>query len=358
MAAHSSRRPSRALFGALVFLAAACTPAAVATIPPTGAPPTTVPTAAPPSPTPAPAFPITLTDDEGTAVTIAAEPQKIVSLTPSATETLFALGVGDRIVGKVQDIANYPPAAAAIPEVATFAGIDVEAIVSSEANLVVSGGAGLSQGDAVEQLRRANIPVLVSYPTKVDGGIDGIKLVAKAVGKAAEGETLAASIKSRLDDLAAIASAATTKPRVFYEIDVTNGIFTPPADSIYGEMFRLAGGEPISGDASYSISLENLVAADPEVILLGDAAYGQSAETVKAREGWAGMTAVKENRIAPIDDIVVTRPGPRIADGLYALIAAIHPELVGQLGPAPSFEASLPPSTAPASSLAGLRLAA
>src|ERR1044071_3052089 len=103
VAAHSSRRPSRALFGALVFLAAACTPAAVATIPPTGAPPTTVPTAAPPSPTPAPAFPITLTDDEGTAVTIAAEPQKIVSLTPSATETLFALGVGDRIVGKVQD---------------------------------------------------------------------------------------------------------------------------------------------------------------------------------------------------------------------------------------------------------------
>jgi len=355
VAAHSTRRSPRALFGALVLITAACTPAAVATAPPTGAPPSTAATGAPPSPTAEPVFPITLTDDEGTKVTIPAEPLQIVSLTPATTETLFALDVGDRVVGKVQDPANFPPQAAAIPEVATFAGIDVERIVSLEPDLVVSGGTGLSQGDAVEQLRRANIPVLVSYPTTVDAGIESIKLLGRAVGKPAEAEALADSIKGRLDDLAVIASTAASKPRVFYEIDVTNGIFTPPADSIYGEMFRLAGAEPISGDASYSISLENLVAADPEVILLGDAAYGQSSQTVKAREGWEGMTAVKEDRIHPIDDIVVTRPGPRVADGLYVLIAAIHPELVAQLPPAPP---SVAPSVAPASSLAGLRLAA
>ncbi len=124
-----------------------------------------------------------------------------------------------------------------------------------------------------------------------------------------------------------IAATAASKPRVFYEIDVTGGIFTPPADSIYGEMFRLAGGEPISGNASYSISLEELVAADPEVILLGDAAYGVTPEQVADREGWGGMTAVRTGRIVAIDDIVVTRPGPRLADGLRALVAAIHPEL-------------------------------
>jgi iron complex transport system substrate-binding protein len=86
------------------------------------------------------------------------------------------------------------------------------------------------------------------------------------------------------------------------------------------------------------------------VILLGDAAYGQSAETVRAREGWDGMTAVREGRIHAVDDIVVTRPGPRIADGLYALIVAIHPELVDQLPPAPPSTAPAPPSSAPASS--------
>ena len=352
------RRSPRALFGALIVLIAACTPAANQSTAPTSTPPTST-TAAPPSPTAASAFPLTLTDDEGTEVTIPAKPSRIVSLTPATTETLFALGVGDRIVGKVQDVANFPPQAAAIPEVATFAGIDVEAIISAEADLVVSGGAGLSQGDAVEQLRRANIPVLVSYPTTVDAGVESIKLVGRAVGKPAEAEDLADSIKGRLDDLAAIASSAASKPRVFYEIDVTNGIFTPPADSIYGEMFRLAGAEPISGDASYAISLEKLVDADPEVILLGDAAYGQSPETVRAREGWGGMTAVKEGRIVAIDDIVVTRPGPRIADGLYALIVAIHPELLEKLPPAPPTVApSVGPSAAPASSLAGLGLAA
>ena len=118
---------------------------------------------------------------------------------------------------------------------------------------------------------------------------------------------------------------------MFYEIDVTGGIFTPPAESIYGEMFRLAGAEPISGNDSYSISLEELVAADPEVILLGDAAYGATPEAVAERPGWKGMTAVKNGAIFPIDDILVTRPGPRLVEGLEALIRAIHPELADEL---------------------------
>jgi iron complex transport system substrate-binding protein len=329
-----------ALLTAVVLLAgcstAGASPAPVTAPPATQAATVAPPTAAPPTPTTAPAFPVTLTDDEGTAVTIPAEPRKIVSLTPATTETLFALGVGDRVVGKVQDVASFPPEAASIPEMATFAGVDVEKIVDAGADLVVSGGSGLTQGPAVEQLRRANIPVIVSYPTTVDAGLASIRLLGKAVGKADEAAHLADSIARRMDDLATIASTTTNKPRVFYEIDVTNGIFTPPAESIYGEMFGLAGATPISGDASYSISLEDLVAADPEVILLGDAAYGQSPETVKARDGWDGMTAVKNDRIVAVDDIVITRPGPRLADGLYALIVAIHPELGALPTPAPA----------------------
>lgn len=327
MAAHSISAPARLFLAALILIVGACTPAAQSPAPtPTALAPTAAATTAP-TPTAAPAFPVTLTDDEGTEVTIPSEPQRIVSLTPDTTETLFAIGAGSRVVGKVEDIANYPPEAASVPVVATFAGVDVEQIVALEADLVVSGGAGLTQGAAVEQLRRAGIPVLVSYPTTIDGGLASIRRIGVAVGLAAEAATLADDIASRIDELAALASSAATRPRVFYEIDVTGGIFTPPADSIYGEMFRLAGGEPISGDANYSISLEELVAADPEVILLGDAAYGVTAEQVADREGWGGMTAVKTGRIVAIDDIVVTRPGPRLAEGLRALVAAIHPEL-------------------------------
>src|SRR6185503_2006265 len=140
--------------------------------------------------------------------------------------------------------------------------------------LVVSGGTGLTQGPAVEQLRRASIPVLVVYPTTIDEALAGIRLT----GRAAVAAQLADEMARDIDDLATIASTAGERPRLFYEIDVTNGIFTPPAKSIYGEMFGLAGAEPISGDVAYSISLEDLLAADPEVILLGDAAYGVTAE--------------------------------------------------------------------------------
>ncbi|HXG25628.1 MAG TPA: helical backbone metal receptor [Candidatus Binatia bacterium] len=340
-------RSLRAVLGATLLVLAACTPAAQTAAPSAATPapttaPSTAPASVPPSPTPA-AFPVTLTDDEGTDVTIPAPPTKIVSLTPATTETLFALGAGNRVVAKVEDIANYPPEAADIEVVATFAGVDVERIVELEADLVVSAGSGLTQGDAVEQLRRAGIPVIVSYPTTVDEGLAGIQLIARAIGASDDGDALVETIKQRLEELAAIAASAATRPRTFYEIDVTGGIFTPPADSIYGEMLRLAGAEPISGDANYSISLEELVAADPEVILLGDAAYGQSPEAVKARAGWGGMTAVKNGAIYPVDDIVVTRPGPRIAEGLYALIVAIHPELADQLpspAPAPASAAS------------------
>jgi cobalamin transport system substrate-binding protein len=295
----------------------------------TAAPFLTPPPTAAPTPTPAPAFPVTVTDDEGTAVTIPAEPRKIVSLTPATTETLFALGVGSRVVGKVEDVANYPPEASSVPVVATFSGVDVEKIVSLGADLVVSGGAGLTQGPAVEQLRRASIPVIVSYPTTLDEAIAGFRLLGQAVGTADAGNRLADDTRSRLDELAASVANATHKPRLFYEIDVSNGIFTPPANSIYGEMFKLAGADPIAGDANYSISLEDLVAADPEVILLGDAAYGVKPGDVAKRPGWGDMTAVREGNIFPIDDIPVTRPGPRLVDGLQALILAIQPELAG-----------------------------
>jgi len=334
----------RALIVTVALAASACAGQGGAS-PSTTAPITIATTAPtnPPSPSPV-AFPLTVTDDEGTAVTIAARPTKIVSLTPATTETLFAIGAGSRVVGKVEDIANYPPEAANVPVVATFSGVDVEKIVAAQPDLVISGGAGLTQSDAVDQLRRAKVPVLVSYPTSLATALAGVRLIGKAVGSSAEAEQLAMSMDQRIQALAARVAGG-SKPRVFYEIDTTGGIFTPPAQSIYGEVLKLAGSDPISGEANYSISLEKLVAADPEVILLGDAAYGATADAVKARPGWGVMTAVKKGRIVPIDDIVVTRPGPRLVDGLAALIRAIHPEVsIDDIVPAPTPAPTVAPS--------------
>jgi iron complex transport system substrate-binding protein len=323
----TGRRLFFGVFATLTLVVSGCTGTTPSTAPSVEPSSTnTLPTGAPP--TAAPTFPITLTDDEGTPVAIPAEPHRIVSLTTDATETLFAIGAGPRMVGKVQDPANYPPEAVSVPEVATYASVNVEKIIALGADLVVSGGSGLSQGPAVEQLRRAHIPVIVTYPTSIDGALAGIRRIGTAVGLASAAGDLADTMKSNLDQLTVIASTAGEQPRLFYEIDITGGIFTPPADSIYGEMFGRASADPISGDANYSISLEQLVAADPEVILLGDGAYGVTAASVGKRAGWGGMTAVKDGRIVPVDDIVITRPGPRLVQGLYDLIRAIHPDLV------------------------------
>ncbi len=137
-------------------------------------------------------------------------------------------------------------------------------------------------------------------------------------------------------------SARPAPPRVFYELDATKEIYGPAPESFLASMIQLAGGDPITtGDpAVFAIPIEKLVAADPQVIVLGDAAYGMTAEAVAQRPGWAGMTAVKDGAIRPVDDTIVTRPGPRIAEGLRALALAIDPTLaipeVGTPPPAPA----------------------
>ena len=291
-----------------------------------------------PATTASPAFPTTLTDDEGTKVELAAEPMKIVSLSPATTETLFALGVGDRVVGKVEDLSLYPPDAAAIPDVAKFGEVDVEQIVSLGTDLVFAGGNSFNPPDKIAQLRTLGIPVLVLYAPDVETVFKDIELTGAAVGRAAEAKDLTASTRATFDQIGA-ATSGLDKPRVFYELDASREIYTAADESFLAKMIELAGGEPITtgSTTSFEISLERLVTADPEIILLGDAAYGATAAGVAARPGWNVMTAVKDGAIAPVDDVIITRPGPRLVDGLRALAAAIHPDAA--LPPAPSASA-------------------
>lgn len=313
-----------ALVALVAIVAIGCTPAANATPPPdAGASTSTVAT-----PTPAPSFPLTLTDDEGTAVTIPSEPSKIVSLTPATTEILFKLGVGDRVVAKVEDPALYPLEAKPIPDVAKFGSVDVEKIVGLRADLVIAGGNTFTPPEAITQLRSLGVPTVVVYAPTVAKVFDDVELTGIAVGRAAAARDLAASMRAQFDQISASTRSA-PKPRVWYEIDATGAFYGPADESFLAEMIRLAGGDPITSGSpdKFDVPAERLIQADPEVILLGDAAYGVTAKDVEARPGWRTMTAVQRGAIKPIDDIVVTRPGPRIVDGLRALAAALHPEL-------------------------------
>lgn len=314
----------------IVALLAACSapPAARVSIPP-GATGSAAPVATgTPSPAPSVAaeFPRTLTDDEGTEVTIDEEPQRIVSLTPAATETLFEIGAGDRVVAKVEDLANYPPEAKDLPVVATFQGVEVERIVELRSDLVIAGGSSFTPPPAVEQLRRLGVPVVVVYAETTEEAFGDIELIGDAAGEGEAARELTASMQAEFERIGA-ATADLDKPRVFYEIDATSEIFTPARGSVYAELLELAGADPLLTDASYKISLEKIVEFDPEIILLGDAAYGVTPETVAQRPGWSGLTAVEAEAIRPVDDVVVTRPGPRLTEGLRQLVEAIHPDV-------------------------------
>ncbi len=318
------------LLAAVVLTLAACTGSGVATLPSSApsAATTAAPTVAPTSsPTTQPAFPTTLTDDEGTAVEIVAEPDVIVSLTPATTETLFALGVGDRIAGKGQDFFLYPPEAGSIPDVATFDGVDIEKIVSLEPDLVFAGGNFFTPPDAIERLRDLGLPVVVLYAGSVEAVFEDIELIGQASGRSAEATAIVERMRSEFDAVEA-AVAGLPKSRLFYELDATGAIYGPADRSFLAEMIALAGAVPITTGSpdKYDISVERLIEQDPEVILLADAPFGVTPEQVAARPGWNVMTAVKAGDIRPIDDQTVTRPGPRLFLGLQLLAATIHPD--------------------------------
>jgi iron complex transport system substrate-binding protein len=337
----------------LAILVAACSGAATPrpTTPPDATGSLLPATTATPEPSAAPSapFPTSLTDDEGTTVQLKTEPQKIVSLTPAETEILFALGAGDRVVGKVEDVTPYPPEVTSIPDVATFGEVDVERIVALGADLVIAGGNSFNPPAKIAQLRKLGVPVIVVYAPDVAGVLKDIELTGAAVGKTAEATDLTASMQAAFDQVAA-ATADLPKPRVFYELDATQKIYTAADDSFLAEMIALAGGTPITtgSTTNFAIPLEKLVTADPELILLGDAAYGTTADAVKGRNGWGVMTAVKNGAIVAVDDVVISRPGPRLVDGLRALALAIHPD-ADVPSPQPPATA-VPASGAPAAS--------
>ena len=263
------------------------------------------------------AFPLTITDDEGTSVEIPAEPQQIVSLTPAATETLFALGLGDRVVGKVEDFSVYPPEAASVPDVAKFGSVDVEKIVGLGTDLVIAGGSNFNPPEAIEKLRSLGVPTVVIFAPDLETALADIELIGRAAGRPDEAASLADGIDRGAFDEVKAATADLAKPRVFYELDASSGFFGPAPDYFGAEMIELAGGDPLTSgqDGVYQIEAEKIVDFDPEVILLGDAAYGVTPEQVAARPGWDVLTAVKNGDVRPIDDVIVTRPGPRLVDG-------------------------------------------
>jgi len=272
-------------------------------------------------------FPRTLIDDVGDSVTISAEPQKIVALTPASLETLAELGLADRVVA-VAECTCTPDALKSIPTVANYSGVDVEAIVALEPDLVFVAAPPFTPEDAINALRAANLTIVTLNPTSITGVLQTMQLIGDAAGATLPAADLVANIESEITALVSLVDPS-ARPSVFYEIDATSAIYGLAPDDYAAELITLAGGTPITSGSPgvYEISLEALIAAAPEVILLGDAAYGVTPEAVVARPGWSSIPAVKSGAIRGVDGDLITTPGPRLASALAALIQAINPAI-------------------------------
>jgi len=320
-------RPVFAPLVALLVLLAACGQT----------PSTTSSSVATPSAAPSVSFPLTLTDDAGRTITLPARPQRVVSLAPSNTEIVCVLGACDALTG-VTDFDDYPPSVQTVAHVVVQAKVDAEKVVAARPDLVLAAGNGLTSEAAIKQLSDLGLQVMTLYPRNLDGVYRDIDLVGRALGVPQKAESTIASMRQRVKAVSD-AVAAAPRPRTFYEVSVFEGtIYTAGKDSFLASLITLAGGSPVTGDAqSGAIQLEDLIAADPELVLLGDASYDptlatqpKAITTLRARSGWGQISAVRSGKVLPYtDDVVTTRPGPRIVEGLEALARAIHPDLFG-----------------------------
>lgn len=273
---------------------------------------------------------VTIEDDFGRQVVIHAVPERIISLTPSGTEILFALGLGPRMVGGT-DYDNYPPEALALPKVGDYENPNLENIIALEPDLVL---ADSIHQKTVEELEALGIPVLAFDPATVAGVYDTIIRIGKAAGALETAEELVDQMQREVAALTAPLAdlAEEDKPTVYYEIWYEPLITVGPQTYIH-DMITLAGGRNIAADAQTAwpeYSLEVLIEKDPEVIIRPRVLMGTAAlkkEDFASRPGWENITAVREGRIYLVEDDLISRPGPRCVQGLKDLVQILHPDL-------------------------------
>jgi iron complex transport system substrate-binding protein len=279
----------------------------------------------PPTETPDSDFPVVVTDGVNYEVLVESEPQRIISLSPGHTETLYALGLGDRVVG-VTEFCNYPPEVAEKTQVGGFSGVDLEQVVGLAPDLVLA--STLHMGDVVPALLEHNIVVYVATPQSVRGVLETTSAIGEITGRTEEADALVKILQERMDTVVERVQGA-SRPTVFWELGAE--LFTVGPGSFVDDLISMAGGENVAADADSpwpQLTVETIVLKDPQVVVLADHNYGETAEMLMARPGWSEISAVKDGRVIEItNDDIVSRPGPRIIDGLEFLARELHPDL-------------------------------
>jgi iron complex transport system substrate-binding protein len=279
----------------------------------------------------------TVTDDTGYVLNMTAYPERIVSLAPSNTQVLFAVGAEDNVVG-VTDYDHYPYNFTAWIEAGNMTSIGnyyqpaVEPIVALNPDLVL---ASLGSVETADQLRTLGYNVLTLTPTDLDGIMKNMITVGKATNHETEATEMVNDMQQRIDAVVNGVKQATTKPKVYHEIwsdpymSVGKGTFVDNA-------IKLAGGQNIFENATNAypeVSSEAVIEQNPDIIVfptqMGVESFWGDFETVANRPGWSSINAVKNDKMYAVNGDIIDEPGPRQVDSLEILAKIIHPEIFG-----------------------------
>ncbi|HEX6353527.1 ABC transporter substrate-binding protein [Actinophytocola sp.] len=269
------------------------------------------------------AFPVTLTPAGSEPVTIERRPERIISLSASNTETLFAVGAGDQVVA-VDQQSDYPADApktdlsGLTPNVEAISGYDPDLVVVSD-----------NPDNLVESMAAVHVPVLVvPAAATLEDVYTGFELIGKATGHADEAADVAKRTRAGLDEIVADTPKPAKPLSYYHELDTT--LYSVTSKTFIGQIYGLFGmtnvADPADVDAGGYPQLTNeaILAADPDLIFLADVqCCGQTADTVGSRPGWNTLKAVKNGNVVPLDDDLASRWGPRIVELAKSIADAV-----------------------------------
>lgn len=269
----------------------------------------------------------TVTDEMGRIVHVRHMPQRIVSLAPGITETLYALGLDDQIAG-VTTFCDWPAAARKKPRIGGFSNPSIEKVVSLKPDLIIATADG-NRKDTVRQMEKLGFPVYVANPSSIDGFLGSILNIGKITNREKEAEKLVAKLQKKLDNITRQIRRK-KKPRVFFQLGM-EPVFTVGRGTLINEMIERAGGMNVAGldSAHYPrYSAEGIIGVSPEIIIFAPMVNDKNFAAVKRFWGkYKEIPAVKHNKIYPIDADLINRASPRLFDAVEIMALIFHPDI-------------------------------
>jgi iron complex transport system substrate-binding protein len=269
-------------------------------------------------------YPYTFTDSKGNKVVIESEPKKIISVAPSVTELVYALGKGDELLGRT-DYCDYPEEAKQVQSIGSLTDPNVEKIIEIKPDVVIA--STHFKDDVAKKLEDLGIKIVVLKDAKdINGAYDSITTLGQIINAQGKAKEVIDSNKKKIDEIKEKVKSA-EGPKAYYVVGFgKTGDYTATGDTFIADMINAAGGSNIAQDATgWKYSLEKIIENDPKYIIISKNFVMK--DQFIGTDGYKELSAVKNNKVFEVDDNLTNRQGPRIAEGVEALAKILHPDL-------------------------------